>query len=78
MNKEDILFENSKIVVYKNQCDEIFIRNKQYNIKPYFCPTLRISPEGDNGFLLTADSCNFRPTSVNGLSGFVIHLPYKK
>jgi hypothetical protein len=63
------IFENSSVKVYMNPSNEVFVEGKTYGkpMKPN--PTVRISVGGADiaHIIVTAQSCNMTPWSVNGL-----------
>ena len=64
----ETLFENSNIKVYKNHCDEIFVENKSG--EAFNKAKVRIGVSGNDTLEITADCCQWHPTSFNGLGGF--------
>lgn len=70
----ETLFENTNIIVRKNSSDEIFITNKrkEKTKEDYIQAEIRVSVFGKDSLHLTANNCNFCPTSFNGLGGFTI------
>jgi len=61
-----ILYEDHQILVYNNPSGEIFVEKKGENIA-----AIRISPDSD-GLVVTSQSANFTPWSVNGLPAFLV------
>jgi hypothetical protein len=64
-----IIYEDYKIVVEENGSGEIIVTNKLSDFKHNY---VRISPNSDGSIGVTAHNSVFKPTSFNGLGGFLV------
>ncbi len=65
------VFDDGRLLVRTNDSGEVFVSSKECSGKKGPQPELRIGI-GARGLSITAMSCNWEPTSFNGLGGFSV------